>query len=67
MDEPSTSTEVACAFCGGGIEYTEEDPIALGVVEHWRPHDEGIDWMVYSHRACFLSRLDDELRETVQE
>ena len=57
MHDSSDSTRVACAFCGEGIESTHEDPIALGVVEHWRPHDEDIDWMVYSHRGCFLSRL----------
>ena len=59
------STQVACAFCGEGIEFTGEDPIALGVVEHWRPHDEHLDWMTYSHRRCFVSRLHRETREAV--
>jgi hypothetical protein len=58
---------VACAFCGEDIGYTDQDPIGLGVVERWRPHDEDIDWMVYAHRTCFLSRLEEEVREAVEQ
>ena len=45
--------------------YTDRDPIGIGVVEHWRPDEEGIDWMVYAHRACLLSRLTEDVREGV--
>jgi hypothetical protein len=38
---------VACGFCGGRVDYTDQDLIGVGVVERWRPHDEEIDWMVY--------------------
>lgn len=57
---------VACAFCGGPVDYTDDDPIGIGVVERWRPHDEEIDWMVYAHRSCFLARLDEGVREAVE-
>ena len=55
--------EVACAFCGEGVEPTDDDPIGLGVVERWRPYDEAIDWMVYAHRRCLLDRLSPDNRE----
>ena len=61
-DEESPGVEVACAFCGKGVEPTDDDPIGLGVVERWRPYDEAIDWMVYAHRRCFLDRLSPDHR-----
>lgn len=56
--------EVACAFCGDDVEYKDSDPIALGVVEQWRPYDERPDHTFYTHRACFADRLDPEVRES---
>lgn len=58
---------VACAFCGEDVEYTDSDPIALGVVEQWRPYDERPDHTFYAHRACFADRLDPEVRESFDE
>lgn len=66
MTDARDSTPPACAFCGEAVEFTDEDPIALGVVEQWRPHDEDIDWMVYAHRECFLARLDPEVRALIE-
>lgn len=55
--------DVACAFCGEGVEYTDADPIAIGVVERWRPYDERPDGTFYAHRACFAACLHPEIRE----
>jgi hypothetical protein len=59
--------EVACAFCGEGVDYTDQDPIALGVVERWRPYEERPDSTFYAHRSCFSERLDPEAREVYDE
>ena len=48
MEPTSSAKPVACAFCGEGVQYTDRDPIGIGVVEHWRPDEECIDWMVYA-------------------
>lgn len=64
--EPPEDVEVGCAFCGDGIPYTDEDPIALGIVERWRPYNERPDSTVYAHRACFLAALDEEVRESLR-
>ena len=66
MEATPRAKRVACAFCGEEVEYTDRDPIAIGVVEHWRPDEEGIDWMVYAHRACLLSRLTEDVRDDVE-
>jgi hypothetical protein len=55
--------KVACAFCGTGVDYTETDPIALGIVERWRPYDERPNRTFYAHRACFGAELHREARE----
>lgn len=55
--------DVACAFCGEGVDYTDDDPIAIGVVERWRPYDEQPDRTLYAHRACLYERLHPEVRE----
>jgi hypothetical protein len=55
-------SDVSCAWCGGRVEQSEQDPIAIGVVEQWRPDDEEPDWMVYGHRQCFISTLLPEVR-----
>src|SRR5688572_25599515 len=54
---------VACGFCGRTVEDSEQDPIAIGVVEQWQPGDEEPDWMLYAHRNCLLSALQPEFRE----
>lgn len=59
--------EVGCAFCGGGVPYDDSNPIALGVVERWRPDDERPDQTFYAHRECFASRLLPEMREVFDE
>ncbi|MDX6285167.1 MAG: hypothetical protein QOG53_652 [Frankiales bacterium] len=59
--------QVSCAFCGEGVQYTDEDPIALGIVEHWRPYDEQPDRTFYAHRGCFAANLHPELRELFEE
>lgn len=51
---------VSCAYCETSVEPTDDDPIAIGVVERWRPHDEDIDWMVFAHRRCFIDSLGPE-------
>lgn len=58
--------EVSCAFCGLTVVETDHDPIGIGVVERWR-HNQDIDWMVYAHRLCLLSRLAEEVREAVEQ
>ena len=45
---------------GPVFEPTDDDPIAIGVVERWRPHDQDIDWMVFAHRRCFVDSLGPE-------
>lgn len=65
MEETSSTKPVACAFCGESVRYTDRDPIGIGVVEHWRPEEEGIDWMIYAHRACLLSLLTEDVRDGV--
>lgn len=62
----SAEVEVSCAFCGATVEASETDPIGIGVIETWRPHDENIDWLIYAHRECLLDRLDPEVREVVE-
>ncbi len=66
-DLSETEVTVACAFCGRGIGYTDLDPIALGIVEHWRPYDERPDSTLYAHRACFSASLHPEVREAFDE
>ena len=63
MPDEALEAEVSCAFCGEGVKPTEQDPIALGIVEQWEPSEEQPDWTVYAHRECFLERLQPELRE----
>ena len=57
---------VACAFCGRNVAYTTTDPIALGIVNQWRPYVERPDETIYAHRACLFDRLDPELRELME-
>jgi hypothetical protein len=59
--------QVACAYCDEGVEYTDRDPIALGIVERWRPYEEQPDHTVYAHRECFMRTLHPEVSETVGE
>lgn len=42
----SSAKPVACACCGEELQYTDCDPIGIGVVEHWRLDEEGTDWTV---------------------
>lgn len=68
MAEPENDeVEVACAFCGEGVAYTDTDPIALGIVERWRPYEERPDDTLYAHRVCFVSRLLPEIRELLED
>lgn len=54
---------IACAFCGEGVADTEQDPIAVGIVEQWQPGDEEPDWTLYAHRECLMAALQPEFRE----
>jgi hypothetical protein len=58
---------VGCAFCGQGVAYIDEDPIALGVVEQWRPYEERPDHTFYARRGCFAAALHPEVRESFNE
>lgn len=60
------SDVVACALCGEAVAHSDSDPIGLGIVERWRPHDEDVDWMVYAHRACFVAVLHPDTREAIE-
>jgi hypothetical protein len=59
--------QVACAFCGEGVQYTDIDPIALGIVERWRPYDEYADRHFYAHRACFAANMHADARERFEQ
>jgi hypothetical protein len=67
VTEPSEIVEVACAFCARDVEYTDTDPIALGIVDRWRRYEERPDHTFYAHRTCFAERLDPEVRESYDE
>jgi hypothetical protein len=68
MDELSDQqVEVGCAFCGAGVEYTDADPIAIGVVERGRPYDEQSDGTLYAHRSCFAACLHPDIRELLED
>jgi hypothetical protein len=66
-DSNDHRVDVTCAFCGQDVEYTDADPIALGVVERWRPYEERPDATLYAHRACLSTRLYPEIREMFDE
>lgn len=67
LDANAPAVEVACAFCGELVEYTDLDPIALGIIERWRPYEERPDTTFYAHRGCFAARLDPDTREIFEE
>jgi hypothetical protein len=54
--------EVACAFCGADVAYSESDPTALDVIEAWRPWLDQVASTLYCHRQCLRQRLDPEVR-----
>lgn len=42
---------MACAYCDQAVDYTDSDPVAVALIEHWRPWDEDADHTFYAHRA----------------
>ena len=58
---------VGCVFCMELITYTDRDPVALGIVNGWRPTKESPDETLYAHRTCLLSRVHPRLTDVSDE
>lgn len=61
--EQNERVEVACAYCDQTVEYTDADPVAVALIERWRPWDEDADHTFYAHRACFVQTLHPEVQQ----